>query len=350
MANRNIKNRDYNMDLLRVVAAFMVIVIHVSAYNFGDTPSKSTEWLSYNFFDSIVRSAVPIFLMISGACFLNKKTQGNVKKIYSKNILKLLIVFIFWSIVYALFSLYTGRITKGQVIDSIITGHFHLWYLPTIIGIYIISPLIYRFVKNASVNIYKYFIVLLLCASFLKTISYLEFLPFYNHINLLLRNLPIDIIFGYYSYFILGYILYNYNILEKYSKTIYILGIISIILCFVGTYFLSLYSGYNNPNLMREFSIFTLFESIGVFLFFKNKVTISDCAIGKKITNVANCTLGTYVIHLLVMYMLFDLNIINIRSFNTFLSVPVISVITFILSLTLVYVVKKVKFIGNWVF
>ena len=51
MANRNIKNRDYNMDLLRVVAAFMVIVIHVSAYNFGDTPTKSTEWLSYNFFD-----------------------------------------------------------------------------------------------------------------------------------------------------------------------------------------------------------------------------------------------------------------------------------------------------------
>lgn len=50
MANKNIKNRDYNMDLLRVVAAFMVIVIHVSAYNFGDTPTKSTEWLSYNFF------------------------------------------------------------------------------------------------------------------------------------------------------------------------------------------------------------------------------------------------------------------------------------------------------------
>ena len=70
MINKNNSQRDYNMDLLRILASLMVIVIHVSAYNFLDTPTKSIEWLSYDMYDSIVRSAVPIFLMISGAFFL----------------------------------------------------------------------------------------------------------------------------------------------------------------------------------------------------------------------------------------------------------------------------------------
>lgn len=84
MVKNNIKTRDYNMDLLRILAAFMVVVIHVSAHNFSDTPTKSIEWLSYNFYDSVVRSAVPIFLMISGAFFLTDRIQSNIKKLYKK--------------------------------------------------------------------------------------------------------------------------------------------------------------------------------------------------------------------------------------------------------------------------
>lgn len=93
MINKNNSQRDYNMDLLRILASLMVIVIHVSAYNFLDTPTKSIEWLSYDMYDSIVRSAVPIFLMISGAFFLNDKIQNNLKKLYTKNIFKLVLVF-----------------------------------------------------------------------------------------------------------------------------------------------------------------------------------------------------------------------------------------------------------------
>lgn len=350
MVKDNIKKRDYNMDLLRILAAFMVIVIHVSAYNFSNTPTKSIEWLSYNFYDSIVRSAVPIFLMISGAFFLSDKIQSNIKKIYTKYIFKLIVVFIFWSIAYALFSLFTDRLSINQMISSIITGHFHLWYLPVIIGIYVISPFIYKFIKNSDEKIFKYFIILLLIASCCKTISYLEFLPCYDYINLFLNNLPVDIICNFYSYFILGYFLYNYDISKKNTRIIYILSIISIFCCFVGTYLLSKYSGYNNPNLMKEFSIFTLLESMGIFLFFKNSVFVSKDVFDKKISNIANCTLGIYVIHMLIMYVLFDLNLIQIRSFNTILSVPIISVLIFVLSLVVVYFIKKIRFIGKWLF
>lgn len=350
MVKNNIKTRDYNMDLLRILAAFMVIVIHVSAHNFSDTPTKSIEWLSYNFYDSVVRSAVPIFLMISGAFFLTDRIQSNIKKLYTKNIFKLVIVFIIWSIIYVIFSLFTDRLTTDQIISSIITGHFHLWYLPVIIGIYIISPFIYRFIKNSDKTIFKYFIILFIIACCCKTISYLEFLPGYDYINLLFDNLPVDIICGFYSYFILGYFLHNYDISKRMTKIIYILAVASIFCCFIGTYILSRYSGYNNPNLMKEFSVFTLFEAIGLFLFFKNKVFVSKEIFSNRVSNIANCTLGIYIIHMLVMYTLFDLNLIQVRAFNTILSVPIISVLIFLISLVLVYFIRKIKFVGNWLF
>ncbi len=347
---KNNNLRDYNMDLLRILASFMVIVIHVSAYNFSTTPTKSIEWLSYNFYDSLVRSAVPIFLMISGVFFLSDRVQSSIKKIYTKNIFKLLIVFILWSLIYVIFSVFTDRLDINGVISSLIVGHFHLWFIPVIIGIYIICPFIYRFIKNSDRKLFKYFIILLIIASFLRTISYLEFLPYYSYIILIIDNLPIDIICGFYSYFILGYFLYNYDISKKKTKIIYVLSILSVIGCFIGTYLLSRYSGYNNSHLMKEFSIFTLFESMGLFLFFKNKCFVGRNIFSDRITKISSCTLGIYVIHMLVMYSLFDLDLIQVRSFNTILSVPILSVLIFIISLVLVYFIKKIKFIGKWIF
>ncbi len=44
---------------------------------------------------------------------------------------------------------------------------------------------------------------------------------------------------------------------------------------------------------------------------------------------------------MLVMYALFDLNLIQVRGFNTILSVPIISVLIFLISLVLVYFIRK---------
>lgn len=350
MINKNNSQMDYNMDLLRILASLMVIVIHVSAYNFLDTPTKSIEWLSYDMYDSIVRSAVPIFLMISGAFFLNDKIQNNLKKLYTKNIFKLVLVFVIWSFIYATFCVFTKRIDSNNFLGSIIAGHFHLWFIPIIIGIYIISPFIYRFVKNSDEKIFKYFLIIFISATLLKTISYLQFLPCYEYITLFLGLLPIDIICKHYSYFILGYFLYNYDVSKKFTKTIYILSVISIFLCFIGCYILSRYLGYNNSDLMSGFSIFTVIEAIGLFLFFKNHSFDSKSVFSKRVADIANCTLGIYMIHMLVLYILFDCNLIQIRSFNTILSVPIISILIFVISLVIVYLIKKIKFIGKWLF
>ena len=153
-----------------------------------------------------------------------------------------------------------------------------------------------------------------------------------------------------FLFYFLGYFLYNYGVSKKFTKSIYILSVVSVFLCFIGCYILSRYLGYNNSDLMKEFSIFTVIEAMGIFLFFKNHNFAGKSVFSKRVADISNCTLGIYMIHMLIMYILFDCNLIQIRAFNTILSVPIISILIFIISLVIVYLIKKIKFIGKWLF
>lgn len=83
-------------DYLRVFATFAVVVLHVSATNWYITDVNVMEWQAFNFYDSIVRWGVPIFVMISGSLFLGRDVS--LKKIYSKYILRMVVAFVFWSL------------------------------------------------------------------------------------------------------------------------------------------------------------------------------------------------------------------------------------------------------------
>ena len=45
--------RDYNLDVLRIIASFMVVIIHISSYFWYDYSYNTVSWQIMNFFDSI---------------------------------------------------------------------------------------------------------------------------------------------------------------------------------------------------------------------------------------------------------------------------------------------------------
>ncbi len=69
------------------------MILHISAQNWCEIDIASFKWQVFNFFDSIVRWAVPIFVMISGALFLGR--NSNIEKLYKKNILRIITFFLF---------------------------------------------------------------------------------------------------------------------------------------------------------------------------------------------------------------------------------------------------------------
>lgn len=61
------------LDILRIIAAFFIVVLHTAVTSLDSFGTTSWEWNVSNFYDSISRWAVPVFVMISGALFLNKE-------------------------------------------------------------------------------------------------------------------------------------------------------------------------------------------------------------------------------------------------------------------------------------
>ena len=149
-------------DYIRIISSFGVIIIHVSAQNMIRS-FPGPNWEVFNFYSSIVRWSVPEFFMISGVLFLNK--SSSIKKLFKKNIMKIGISYIFWSLVYCIKDKFIKDIKLNDLILNFIDGHYHLWFLFSIIVLYMMVPFLLLIIKNKV--ILNYFLILSFISTFL---------------------------------------------------------------------------------------------------------------------------------------------------------------------------------------
>lgn len=113
-------DRKIYIDIIRVIATFAVIITHVCSFKWYGTDVNSFHWQCLNFFSSITRWCVPIFVMISGVFFLEPTKEIIIKKIYSKYILRIVIALLFWSVFYAFYNTLDYQIKFSSFIHSFI--------------------------------------------------------------------------------------------------------------------------------------------------------------------------------------------------------------------------------------
>ena len=101
--NRQMKevlHRNISYDLLRIQAAILVVLLHVSAISWNMISPYKPQWMIINLYNSMTRGAVPIFFMLSGAFLLKKDID--IKDLYIKKIIPLSLVWLIWSFLYTL--------------------------------------------------------------------------------------------------------------------------------------------------------------------------------------------------------------------------------------------------------
>ena len=88
-------DRKNHFDYLKVIATFSVILAHVCSTALGAFENSSMSTLNeevyygiYFVLRNITRYAVPVFLMITGALFLDKRKEITIDKLLKKYILK----------------------------------------------------------------------------------------------------------------------------------------------------------------------------------------------------------------------------------------------------------------------
>lgn len=332
-------------DTLRALASFGVIVLHVAApalYLHGH--EIDSNWWVGNAFDSLVRFSVPIFLLISGALLL-PKTYPSLQAYFSKRVLRIVYPFLFWSIIYIAYSLFhtyqeTGSMEMRQITTRFFVklrdgASFHLWYVYLILGLYLIYPVLGKWLHHSKQSEIKYFI-------FIWVVCIVARLPF------IADYFPkIELIYfsGYIGYPVLGYLLirYKFENREKIKEIALLLIGAGVLITFFGTYFLTSHNGHFDDTLYHFLSPNVGIAAVGVFLLFQ----YSDIKINDTLTSIigffSRYSYGIYLVHVLVIDEFKKIGV-DYLMVNPMIGIPAMSLLCLFTSSFVVWCIGKLPY------
>ena len=292
----------YWIDLIRVVAVFQVILVHLSYVIFFKVDLLSSDWAAANFYDSFSRMGVPLFFMVSGFLLLGKSEPFS--DFFRKRFVKVGIPTLFWSVAYLLWSVEAYRNGKMSLLGialsmlkTIYLGdvEIHLWFLYILIGIYLVVPILRVFVSAASRRELTYFILLWFLATPLLELT--------QRLLGLQTALGIPVVAGYVGYFMLGYHLADVQ-LGRRGRILCALGcIIAIAATFFGTNILSAATGPIDAYFYSYFSPPTVLASVCGYLLLKDLGSYLGWA-GNAFRTVSATSFGIFLIHIFVVELL----------------------------------------------
>lgn len=350
----NVSSRIGYFDLLRVVAAFLVMLLHTASACWYGTNMYSRTWLVLNGYKSITDHAVLLFVMISGTLFATRDVP--LKKLYGKYILRMVCSLVFWALVYSIsvnFSYGPVAVLKGAL-----ASHYHLWFLPMIIGLYCCQPLMKRIA--ASEAALKYFLILSFVFSFfiprlsglLETFagSSSGIIQLLTLINARLDEMQLHLVLGYSFYFLLGYYINKTDLTKKIRIIIYALGILGIVSSMLLSMWESRLANVPMDTYHSNFSISVLLKVLATFVLFKyipyERIAPS---LQSFIQKLSKYSFGAYLIHALLLELLASLLHINVLSFFPLVSAPVIALGIFVLSFLLSALLNRIPFINKYI-
>ncbi len=203
--------RSASISYLRIFATIMIVASHAWS-TLPENPDMFSLTAAENTFLEIAYSltkwCVPAFFMVTGALLLRKDKEISVKDCIWKYAKRMLLALVIFGIPYALLMIYfdTKKISLGMIPESIIRvingdSFGHLWYLYTLIGIYLFLPFIKLFVNNASMQLFKYTMILMFIFNFC--------FPFINALTGLDIAFKLPLTTYPAFYLLMGYYIYN---------------------------------------------------------------------------------------------------------------------------------------------
>lgn len=157
----SIRRKTY-IEVMRIIAAFLVIVNHTNS----DVFLKKCDPLSFTWFFSltyffICKVAVPVFFMITGGLLLQK--VDNPKKSFDR-VLRICVVALIFSIAYYIKAnrFAPNNMDVLEFIKTLFTSRAtnSFWYIYAYIGLMILLPVLQRMAQVFSKNATRYFIFL----------------------------------------------------------------------------------------------------------------------------------------------------------------------------------------------
>lgn len=329
----DVKQKYGNIEMLRLISAAAVIMIHVVSGAVSGFGSEADPLLVFamNAFHFALKWAVPVFLMISGYCILGKKEDCTYKWVLPRvgRFASALLVFGFS------FAMLERMFVSKRVSLAMIGGSFldvlngdlwdHMWYVYCIIGVYLALPVLHSFISAKRENVLWitglcfFFSIIVPFINRLTGMEMFFYFPFIKHL----------------FYVCFGAMCAKYTITDKKRRNI---------ICIAVFLFAVAAAAIDRNTSGGYYSPWVCLMAMPIFMFFTG---IEPRISYEKLRKISQLTWGVYLIHPLFINLIYKL-----LKFDPFkhvlpLSILLIGAVVSTLSFGTVFVLKKIPFISK---
>jgi len=367
------------VDLLRIIACFLVILSHSCDPFVAQFDAKYDEFLAGTFIGSIVRCCVPLFVMISGVLLLPVKMD--MSSFYSKRAKRILLPAIFWALVLpvAYYLYLTYGVAQTVNLNIVMEDHtlnatlqklylfvfnfnydiIPLWYIYMLIGLYLFMPVISPWLAQASKKEIRLFLYIWVASTLLPYMQMVAPMLGYqgNYGNKGILGICDWNAYGTFYYFsgFLGYIVLAYYMMRfplqwSWKKTLSV-AIPLFILGYAITTFGYIYTQKMFPGSYANLEIIWLFSGINVMMMtfsvfiVMQKIRITSSPI---LRTISGLTFGIYLCHFIFVQMGYDW-IYTQTDLPSYIQIPCIALFAFSMAGLVAWIMSLNRFTRRFI-
>lgn len=340
------------VDLIRTVAILLVVMLHATNEYYQAFPQPPPEptpyWWTATVFKFLTLTAVPLFIMLSGALLLQpSKKDEPIKVFLKKRANRIGWAFAFWSVIYLAWGLFISGtpVTAENVAQGLVKGLFtgswyHFWFLYLIAGLYLITPLLRAIVAKSDQKLLKYLIIL-----WFPGVAVVPLIQLTTGYSL---NAGVFLLGGTIGYFVLGLYLQKVRVRSSIMYGLFVLGLIWTV---ASTWTMN----FVFPQMEQNFFFFDyisaniIIASVALFTLlsrFKADWPGSNHPhLSKVVRAISKNTLPIYLFHVIILMSLqrgFFGFTLSFTMIHPIIGVPIITTATFIITFGLILIMKKV--------
>lgn len=281
---------DSRLNALKLLAAFGVIVVHVSMARVLNVDIHSLDWWVAALSDAAGRIGSATFAMVAGAVLLARPSENDPWCFIKQRVGRLFPALIFWSCFYFAWRARMGEeINPRTIFRDVVQGSpmYHLWFMYMMLGMYFIMPgLRYCILGVGERATSKYLILIAALLTWIASMA--QTLQEVAHSSFL-GLVPFFVVYVFAGYY------FSRKIINISTKVLMLIALLCVLLMGLGialTYpymkdwsFILFYSNRSPFAMLLTFCVFLVFMrcSQDFFPFWINKLGVA--------------TLGVYAIH-----------------------------------------------------
>lgn len=314
------QNRIFYVELLRVVAAFAVIAIHVlGPYRYLNGAIPHGDWVSAIAINGASRWAVPVFIMITGGLLLSDRRPFSAGHFVRRRVMKVLVPFLVWSVFYAfLAGISLQNVNFSETVQRLSSFHleetyYHLGFFYYFIPLYLLVPILRPVVQADDPRWLQGLLAcwLLLCGARLAGISF---------------GVVEDLLL-YGGYLLLGYAIHQRQIP---IKALIFIGLLALVATEYAAISASVSKGsYTSAGWYSYKTLNTVLIAAGVFALGMQVAKSVSQPWQEKVARISRHSLGIYLIHPVFLWPVREL---AFTPSMAWLTIPLVTLAVFVLS------------------